>query len=70
MTSGPTILRPPAAMTAASLALVGHRQITDAYVLALAPYHKGALATFDGGIAALISAARDRARYATVLDLQ
>ncbi|MFA6506776.1 MAG: TA system VapC family ribonuclease toxin [Treponemataceae bacterium] len=30
----------------------GHRQITDAYLLALAASHSGRLITFDGGIAA------------------
>ena len=30
--------------------LHGHREITDAYLLALAVSHSGALATFDGGI--------------------
>ena len=66
----PDDLAPPAAKTFASLALVGHRQITDAYVLALTQYHKGALATFDRGIAEVISAAKDRARCVTVLDVQ
>ena len=31
----------------------GHRQVTDAYLLALAKTHNGWLVTFDGGIAAL-----------------
>jgi toxin-antitoxin system PIN domain toxin len=35
--------------------LLGHRQVTDAYLLALAIYHKGKLATLDGGIAALLT---------------
>jgi len=30
--------------------LTGHREITDAYLLALAVTHSGALATFDGSI--------------------
>jgi toxin-antitoxin system PIN domain toxin len=33
--------------------LVGHRQVTDAHLLALALSNGGALATFDGGVAAL-----------------
>lgn len=33
--------------------LVGHRQITDAYLAALARHHQGRLATFDQGLAAL-----------------
>lgn len=42
--------------------LVGHRQVTDAYLLGLALHHRGKLATFDGGIRALCGgddAARD-----------
>ena len=30
---------------------MGHNQITDAYLLALAFAHKGTLATFDHGVA-------------------
>jgi len=30
--------------------LAGHRQVTDAYLLALALHHRGKLVTFDGGI--------------------
>ncbi|MCU0813057.1 MAG: PIN domain-containing protein [Burkholderiaceae bacterium] len=33
--------------------LVGHRQVTDAYLAALARRHRGRLATFDAGLAAL-----------------
>ena len=33
--------------------LVGHRQITDAYLAALARHRQGRLATFDQGLAAL-----------------
>ena len=31
----------------------GHRQVTDAYLVALARHHGGVLATFDRGLAAL-----------------
>lgn len=31
--------------------VLGHRQITDAYLAALARHHQGRLATFDGGLA-------------------
>jgi len=34
--------------------VTGHRQVTDAYLLGLAIYHKGRLATFDRSIAALL----------------
>jgi predicted nucleic acid-binding protein len=36
-----------------SLVLAGHRQITDAYLLALATAHDGVVATLDRGIAML-----------------
>jgi uncharacterized protein len=37
--------------------LVGHRQVTDAYLLGLAANHQGRLATLDSGVAALAPAA-------------
>jgi uncharacterized protein len=33
-----------------SLAIVGHRQVTDAYLLGVARHHNGRLATFDRGL--------------------
>jgi uncharacterized protein len=33
--------------------VMGHRQVTDAYLAALARRRRGLLATFDGGLAAL-----------------
>jgi uncharacterized protein len=33
--------------------VLGHRQITDAYLAALARHHGGRMVTFDGGLAAL-----------------
>lgn len=33
--------------------VIGHRQITDAYLAELARYHRGKLATLDRGLAAL-----------------
>ncbi len=33
--------------------LVGHRQVTDAYLLGLAMYHKSMLATLDSGLKSL-----------------
>src|SRR5256885_10671251 len=45
-----------------SLALVGHRQVTDAYLLALAQRHKAKLATFDIGVIELIKAHKERSR--------
>jgi uncharacterized protein len=35
--------------------VLGHRQVTDAYLAALARHHHGKLATFDKGLAALHS---------------
>jgi toxin-antitoxin system PIN domain toxin len=35
------------------LGVIGHRQVTDAYLVALAREHGGAVATFDRGLAAL-----------------
>ena len=40
--------------------VVGHRQVTDAYLLALAKAHAGKLATLDGGVAALLPAAKEQ----------
>lgn len=59
-------IAPVDAGTFASLALVGHRQVTDAYLLALAQHHKGRLATFDKGVSELLS--KDRAKHVTVID--
>jgi toxin-antitoxin system PIN domain toxin len=33
--------------------VMGHRQVTDAYLAALARHHRGRLVTFDGGLASL-----------------
>lgn len=33
--------------------VIGHRQVTDAYLVALARHHGGRLATFDRGLASL-----------------
>lgn len=33
--------------------VIGHRQVTDAYLVALARHHGGRVATFDKGLAAL-----------------
>lgn len=33
--------------------VLGHRQVTDAYLASLARRHRGQLVTFDGGLAAL-----------------
>lgn len=41
------------ALKAVPRKLQGHKQITDAYILALASHHHGVLATFDRGIETL-----------------
>lgn len=46
-------LQVPAAVKDVEARLQGHRQVTDAYLLALANQHKGVLATFDRGIRTL-----------------
>lgn len=48
--------------TFTSNAFVGHRQVTDAYLIELAKRHKGKLATLDGGLADLLPQT-ERARY-------
>lgn len=40
----------PVAIGAIPAALQGHRQVTDAYLLALARHHRGVFATFDRGL--------------------
>jgi len=46
--------------------LVGHEQVTDAYLLALAIHRNGALASFDTGLTALLD---DKARQAGSLEI-
>ncbi|MGI8785969.1 MAG: TA system VapC family ribonuclease toxin [Acidobacteriota bacterium] len=46
-------LQVPAAVKGMEARLQGHRQLTDAYLLALASRRKGLLATFDRGLRAL-----------------
>lgn len=40
--------------------VVGHRQVTDAYLLGLAQSHGGKLATLDGGVSALLPDAKEQ----------
>jgi uncharacterized protein len=47
--------------------LLGHRQVTDAWLLALAIRHKMKLLTFDSGIAQLLATVQERQRHLTVL---
>lgn len=61
-------IAPTTAASFSSLVLVGHRQVTDAYLLALAQHHQGKLATFDQGISDLISSVKDRTRHVCLID--
>ena len=45
-----------------SKAMVGHRQVTDAYLIELAKRHKGKVATLDAGLADLLPQV-ERAKY-------
>jgi toxin-antitoxin system PIN domain toxin len=63
-------ITPTKAATFDSLALVGHRQVTDAYLLALAQHHKGKLATLDGGVVELIKEHAERSRHVVVVDVR
>ena len=47
--------------------LLGHRQVTDTYLLALAIDQNAKLATLDGGISALLPDAELRTRHLEVL---
>jgi hypothetical protein len=64
----PDDLQPTEAKVLGSLALVGHRQVGDAYLLALAQFKKGKLATFDRGLSTLISDPKQRDRHVFVLE--
>jgi toxin-antitoxin system PIN domain toxin len=54
-------LQVPAAIKGMEARLQGYRQLTDAYLLALANRRKGVLATFDRGLRTLASDALDSA---------
>ena len=51
-----------------STALVGHRQVTDAYLLELAKHHNGKVATLDAGLAELLPLAERVGRVAAIGD--
>jgi uncharacterized protein len=63
----PDIPSPAQSELFSSTTLVGHRQVTDAYLLTLTLHQKGKLATLDGGLSQLISSARDRDRHVTLI---
>jgi len=62
---------PPVTATGplASLSLVGYRQLTDAYLIALAQHHGGRLATLDKGVPGLIAGRDQRARWVELISV-
>jgi uncharacterized protein len=64
----PADLPTTTADTFAALSLVGHRQVTDAYLLALAREQDGKLATLDRGVASLIPDHQQRGRWIELID--
>ncbi|MDZ7669431.1 MAG: type II toxin-antitoxin system VapC family toxin [Gammaproteobacteria bacterium] len=54
----------------ASLSLVGHRQVTDAYLVALARHHGGKLATLDRGVSGLIAAREERSQWVELIPVE
>jgi toxin-antitoxin system PIN domain toxin len=64
----PDVIEPANAKVFTTTAFVGHRQVTDAYLLALAQHHKGRLATFDKGIPELIQVKHERGEHITLLE--
>lgn len=60
--SWPDDVSPAGQAEFAALSLVGHRQVTDAYLLALCRRNKGRLATLDQGVAELCSSVAERAK--------
>ena len=48
--------------------MVGHRQVTDAYLLALTQRHGGKLVTLDRGIVDLISEREQRVHWVELID--
>lgn len=63
----PDDLSPTTMQAYESVALVGHRQVTDAYLLGLAQHHDGKLATFDNGISQLLTDPKARSRYVFIV---
>lgn len=50
-----------------SVALAGHRQVTDAYLIGLARDRKGKLSTLDQGLAALVADNAERRKLIEVV---
>ncbi len=47
--------------------LIGHGQVTDLYLLAMAMHHQCRLATFDNGIPQLLPTRQERERWVALL---
>jgi toxin-antitoxin system PIN domain toxin len=50
--------------------LMGHRQVTDAYLLGLAIQHGGRLVSFDGGLSALLPQNSPHTRSLHIIDVK
>lgn len=61
-------IAPVNAETFLSLSMVGHRQVTDAYLLALAMHHSSKLATLDKEVTNLLPASKDKQRNLTLVN--
>ena len=57
----------PDAASFFGLRLVGHQQVTDAYLLALAIRREGVLVTFDGSVAVLLEPKSPNTKFIEVL---
>jgi hypothetical protein len=53
-----------------SLSLVGHRQVTDAYLVALAQHKGGKVATLDRGVPGLLPDRDGRAKWVEVIPVE
>jgi len=58
----PDDVQPIEAEGLASIALVGHREVNDAYLIELTQRHDGKVATFDRGLTELAAARGDKNR--------
>lgn len=50
-----------------NISFVGHRQVTDAYLIGLARHRKGKLVTLDQGLAALVADDAERKSLIEIL---
>jgi toxin-antitoxin system PIN domain toxin len=57
----------PLSKAAERFRLVGHRQVTDAYLLGLAAHHRGKLATLDQGLCSMLPAGAKEAELIEII---